>query len=234
MDEFLKQNYFLLTYSVEFLAAVTGVFCYKKYKSSAAKYFIFYLVYIFFVDFFGRYPTYFRELNLEYLIKNTVFERNYLWYNILGNLGSMVFFLIFFKRILKTELFKNIYSYTTYFLILISIISIFVGIEQFYQKSSSFISITETISTAIGIFLYLIELLQSQRILYFYKSINFYVSSVFLIWKLIITPLTFYEIYFSTADWNFVFLKYQIYLFSNVFMYLSFTFALIYCKPDND
>lgn len=234
MDEFLRQNYFLLTYSVEFLAAVTGIFCYKKYKATAAKYFIFYLIYIFLVDFFGRYPTYLKDLELDYLIKNTVFEKNYLWYIVLGSLGRMLLFLIYYRKILRAELFKKLYSYTTYFLIAISIISIVVGIEQFYYKSSSFISINSSISIILGVILFLVELLQDNKILNFYKSINFYISSVFLIWLLIITPLSFYEIYFSTADWNFVFLKWQIYLFANLFMYLTFTFALIYCKPEND
>ena len=234
MDEFLRQNYFLFTYSLEFLAAVTGIFCYKKYKSSAAKFFVIYLVYIFLVDFFGRYPTFLKDFGFDYLIKNTVFEKNYLWYAVFGSLGRMLYFLVFYRKILRTELFKKLYSYVAYFLVTISIISLIAGIEQFYQKSSSFISINSSILIILGSILYLVEVLQSDKILDFYKSINFYISSVFLIWLLIITPLTFYEIYFSTADWNFVFLKWQIYLFANIFMYLTFTFALIYCKPEND
>ncbi len=234
MDEFLRQNYSLLTYSVEFLAAVTGIFCYKKYKNTAAKYFIYYLIYIFLVDFLGRYPTYLKDLELDYIIKNTVFEKNYLWYAVLSLLGRMFFSLMYFKLILKNKLFIKLFSYVAYFLITISIISIVFGIDQFYYKSSSFISINSSISIILGIILYLVELLQNDKILDFYKSINFYISSVFLIWLLITTPLTFYQIYFSTADWNFVFLRWQIYLFANIFMYITFAFALIYCKPEND
>jgi hypothetical protein len=44
--------------------------------------------------------------------------------------------------------------------------------------------------------------------------------------------LVFYDIYNTNGDWNFIFLKWQIYLSANVFMYLTFTFALIFCKPD--
>ena len=233
MDEFLRQYYFLITYSVELLAAVTGIFCYKQYKNTVAKYLIFYLIYVFLIDFFGRYPTYFKTLEIDYLIKNTVFEKNYLWYAIFGALGRMLFFLVYFKKVLKNELFNKVYSYISYFLICISVISVIVGIEQFYQKSSSFLSINSSISIILGAILFLVELLQTDKILNFYQSINFYMSSILLIWLLIITPLTFYEIYFSTADWNFVFLKWQIYLFANIFMYLTFTVALILCKPKN-
>jgi len=234
MDEFLRQNYSLLTYSVEFLAAVTGIFCYKKYKSSVAKYFIFYLVYIFFADFFGRYPTYLKNQGLDYLIKDTHFEKNYLWYTLFVFFGSMYFFRFYFLKILKIKKFKNLFRYISIFLILISILDLILHIDQFYNKSSSFIIINSSMLIILGAILHLVEVLQSDKILNFFQSINFYVSSVFLIWLLIITPLTFYEIYFSTADWNFVFLKWQIYLFANIFMYLTFTFALIYCKPEND
>ena len=77
-------------------------------------------------------------------------------------------------------------------------------------------------------------MLQSYKVLNFYNELYFYISSAFLIWYLITTPLIFYQIYFSTADWSFIFLKWQIFLFANVFMYLTFTFALIYCKPEKE
>ncbi|RMZ50932.1 hypothetical protein EB822_06015 [Flavobacteriaceae bacterium PRS1] len=77
-------------------------------------------------------------------------------------------------------------------------------------------------------------MLQSETILSFYKSINFYISSTILIWWLVITPLVFFQIYFLNVDWSFIILRWQIYLFMNIFMYSSFTIALIWCKPQND
>ena len=50
MEEFLKQYYALITYGVELLAAVTGLLCLKKYKTTAAKYFIYFLVYVFILE----------------------------------------------------------------------------------------------------------------------------------------------------------------------------------------
>ena len=77
------------------------------------------------------------------------------------------------------------------------------------------------------------EILLSDTILVFYKSINFYISVAILIWWLIITPIVFFEKYNTTSDWDYVFLKWQIKLFANICMYLTFTFALIFCKPEN-
>lgn len=234
MNEFLRQNYFLITFSVEFLAAVTGIFCYKKYKHTAAKYFIYFLVYTFLTDFLGRYPIFMKNTDYFKFIEGTIFEKNFLWYAILAYLGSMFFFLFYFHIILKNELFKKVFKAISIFLITISVIHLIIDIDQFYYKSSTFLTINSSVLIILGAILYLVELLQSDKMLNFFKSINFYISSVFLIWLLIITPLTFYQIYFSTADWNFVFLKWQIFLFANMFMYLTFTFALIYCKPKND
>ena len=79
---------------------------------------------------------------------------------------------------------------------------------------------------------YFIEILQSEKILIFYKSLNFYISAAIFIWWLIVTPIVFYDIYMSNSDWNFIFLRWQIYLFANIIMYLTFTFALIWYKPE--
>lgn len=234
MNEFLRQNYSLLTYLVEFLAAVIGIFCYKKYKNTAAKYFIYFLVYSFFVDFFGRYTVYFKEVNAYHLIDNTIYKNNYFWFTIFWFIGSMLFYSFFYYHILKNKRFKFILKYTSFTALAISIFQLIYNFNVLYYAYINTISITSSLIVFIAIILYFVEILQTDKILNFYKSIYFYISSVLIIWWLITTPMIFYEIYFSTADWNFVFLKWQIFLFANLFMYLTFTFALIYCKPEND
>ncbi len=234
MDEFLRQNYYLLTYSVEALAAVAGIFCYKKYKDTAAKYFICFLIYTFFVDFFGWYPDYFKIFGLEHLIEGTVFQRNHLWYTVFWVTGSAFFYSFFFIRILKTKLFKRILTYCTLAAVVIVLFQFIFNFDKFYTGNITTLSVVSPLVIFVAVILYFIETLLTDKILDFYKSLYFYISSVLLIWWLIITPVSFFEIYFSSADWNFVFLKWQIYLFANMFMYLTFTFALIFCKPEND
>ncbi len=233
MEEFLKQNYFVLTYSVEGLAAVIGLFCLKKYKHTAVKYFICFLVYSFCIDLLGRYPTYLKSFGYFQYIDGTIFEKNYWWYALFG-ITSMCFYFYYFFAILNNKLFKKVFRYVSIFLIVLSVLHFIIHIDQFYNKNSSFIRINTSVLIIFGVILYLVEVLQTEKILLFFKSINFYISSVLLIWLLITTPLTFYEIYFSTADWNFVFLKGHIYLSANMFMYLMFTFALLWCNPEND
>lgn len=234
MNEFLRQNYFLLTHSVEFLAAVTGLFCLKKYKSTAAKYFIYFLIYSFFVDFLGRYPDHLIKLNRFNLIKSTIFEHNYWWYSLfyLIGLSSIVIFLNF--ELLTSKISRSILKYSSYLYFVVYFIYFIINFKSIFQSSDIFLWIF-TVLLIIGVIsIYYFEILSSNRIFNFYKSIYFYFNSALLVWCLITAPLSFYNIYFSTSDWNFVFLKWQILLFANIFMYLTFTFALIFCKPQYD
>lgn len=234
MEEFLLQNYSLITRSVEIMAAITGVLLYKKYKSIAAKYFIYFLVYLSVCDFIGTYTYYIDDSGVFSFLKGTRLEKNNWWSTLYWKIGAVLFFAFYYQKILKERLNQSIVRKLSYFFIIFSVIWIISHWNDFFVKSFPILSILGALFIFLCVILYFIEVLQSERILVFYKSINFYISTAILIWWLVITPLVFYDVYFSTADWNFVFLKWQIYLFSNIFMYSMFTFALLWCKPEND
>lgn len=232
MEEFLKQYYALITYGVELLAAVTGLLCLKKYKTTAAKYIIYFLVYVFILELLGNYPKALKYIDGAYLIKDTLIETNYWWFNLFGRIGFSLFLSIIFYNILTIKIYKKIIKHTVSILISIAFLYSFLNFQTIFKTSDivlTFISLSLILTCLV---LYFLEMLQSYKVLNFYNELYFYISSAFLIWYLITTPLIFYQIYFSTADWSFIFLKWQIFLFANVFMYLTFTFALIYCKPE--
>lgn len=234
MEEFLKQYYALITYGVELLAAVTGLLCLKKYKTTAAKYFIYFLVYVFILELLGNYPKALKYIDGAYLIKDTLIETNYWWFNLFGRIGFSLFLSIIFYNILTIKIYKKIIKHTVSILISIAFLYSFLNFQTIFKTSDivlTFISLSLILTCLV---LYFLEMLQSYKVLNFYNELYFYISSAFLIWYLITTPLIFYQIYFSTADWSFIFLKWQIFLFANVFMYLTFTFALIYCKPEKE
>ena len=234
MEEFFKQNYILLTHSVEIIAAVTGLFVFKKYKHTITRYFIFFLVYTFFVDVIGGYTRFYDQFEFLSILKGTVFESNHWWSTLFWKIGSVLFYSFYFYKIIKTKNYRDIVKYSGIIFLLSSIFYIVTHWNDYFVSFFSFISIFGTVVIFICIVLYFIEILQSDNVLMFYKSINFYISSIILIWWLVITPLVFYNIYFLNVDWNFIILKWQIYLFANIFMYSSFTIALIWCKPQND
>jgi len=238
LDEFLKQNYSLLTYSVEIIAALTGLICYKKYKHTNVKYFIWFLIYVVFIELIGSYPILVRKYDclndIEIFLKEIHLDRNYWFFTIFWIVGSALFYGLYFRALIKKKTFKRVVKYAIILFLTTSVIYYIINWKLFFAGRNGIIDVLGVMTILLAIGLYLIEMLLSDRILRFKKSINFYISGILIIWYLIVTPLSFYNVYFSSADWNFVILKYQIFLFANVFMYLTFTFALIYCKPKYD
>ncbi|WP_452601181.1 hypothetical protein [Pontimicrobium sp. MEBiC06410] len=234
MEEFLKYNYTLITHSVEIIAAVTGLLFYKKYKLTAAKYFIWFLVYINVCEGLAEYSNYVKNDGILSFLDGTLFEKNYWWSALYWKIGSILFFSFYYYNILKNYRHKLIIKYTSILFMLISLIYILFHFKDFFIRNLPIISVMGALVIILCSVLYFIQILQSERILTFYKSLNFYINSAILIWWLVITPLVFYDVYFGERDWDFVILKWQIYLFSNIFMYSVFTFGLIFSDAKND
>lgn len=238
--EFFLEHYSLLTHLLEFLAAFTGLLLIKKYNSKAAKYFIYFLVVIATSDSLCYYTHYVRPgMALEFLI-GTKFAKNHWWSTLYWDVGTILFFTYFFYLILKTPVFKKVVKFLGYFYFVFSTIYILSNWEKFFVQFFEILDVFGAIIIFMCTVFYFIEILLSEEILEFYRSIYFYISAVIFIWWLIITPLGFYDIYFTYEvgknffDKAFVDLRRQIYLFVNIFMYLTYTFALIWCKPENE
>ncbi len=234
MEEFLLNNYGIITHCVEAMAALTGVFLFNTYKRTEVKYFIGFLVYLTICDFIGGYKDYVEDGHFLSFLQNTVFVTNHWWSTSYWKIGAILFFAFYYSKILKTVQFRNIVKISGYVFFFFSVIFIALNWNKFFNTFFPIISILGAIIVFLCSVFYFIEVLQSDKILTFYKSINFYISFAIFIWWLIITPLVFYDLYHSNDDWNFIFLKWQIYMFANIFMYSTFTFALIYCKPDSN
>ncbi|MCK0125682.1 hypothetical protein MWU76_14920 [Gelidibacter sp. F2691] len=234
MDEFLRLNYFTINSAVEIIAAVTGLICFKKYRKTAVTYFIVFLVYAALVDYLGSYPVIFKRINLYHLIQGTVFEKNYLYYTLLWGIGTALFFMFFYGKILNHPGRKRFLRVAALLFFMGALVDLFLNVDTLGANNRIGVFVAGSFLVLLCVCFYFIEVLESDKVLTFYKSIYFWISSVILLWYLITTPLLFYEIYFSTADWNFVILKWQIYLAANVCMYLSFTIALLWCKPQNN
>lgn len=235
MNDFLLEYYSTITFSVEILAAVTGLILYKKYKLTAAKYFIWFLAYLTIFDFIGsNYVKHIFNNGFLSFLEDSVFVKNFWLYTIYWKIGAPIFFAFFYFKILSENLFKIIVKYTSYGFLFFSLTYVVFNWSDYFIRFFPIISILGALIIFLCTVFYFIEILQSDKILTFYKSLNFYISAAIFIWWLIITPLVFYDIYNSNKDWNFIFLKWQIYLFANIVMYLTFTFALIWCKPEND
>lgn len=238
MEEFLIKYYVVLTQGVEIMAAVTGLLFLKKYKHTKVKYFIYFLMYVVFVELIGPYPRYLENLevlsDIKEIINQTRFKQNYWWFTIFWSIGSILFYSFYYQKILTNNSYKRIIKYSGLTFLLISVLTISINFDKFFTSIFITIKVSGLIVILLCIIFYFMEMLKSDRILNFYKSFNFYVSATILFWWLVTIPLTFYDIYNITEDMDFVMLKWKVLLFSNIFMYSIFTFALIWCKPQID
>lgn len=234
MKDFLLQNYSLLTRIFEIIPALVGIILFKYYRNTPVKYFIYFLIYVVVIELLGSYPRYFANYEflskLKNFIEGTIFERNRLWFIIFWSIGSASFFSFYYQKNLKNKTLIRILKYVTLIFLVSSILYIIIYWNIFYNNSSIFIRLFSTSVISLCVVLYFLEILRSDTILKFSKSINFYISFSLLVWLLITTPLTFYGIYYTESDWSFTILRWQIYLFSNFFLYGMFTFALIWCR----
>ena len=218
------------------LAALVGLFCLKKFKYTNTRFLIYFLIYVVFIELLGYYPIFaYVDGSMTWIGKltiGTIFEENFLWYTLFWQIGSAVFLSFYFYKVLRTTLYKKIIRFSIVFYLIFSIIYAVFNYQIFYTDMIKPIWILGLIQSVLCSVLYFLEVLGSDKIMTFYKSVEFYVAAVFFTWLLIRTPLVFYQIYYSSADWHFVFLRRDIILFANLFMYLSFAFALIFCKPE--
>lgn len=206
---------------------------FKKYSNTYTRYFIYFLCFTLFIEIIGNYPKYLKNIGYLYHIEGKIIETNYWWYNLNWILGSTFFYIWYFKKVLKSELFKRLLNYATILCALASFFYLIFYWNDFFSSPSIFLRILNMSSIVMCSMLFFFEILKSDHLLVFYYSINFYISSAIFIWWLSTTPLMFFEVYSKNSDWNFVILKWTIKLIANIFMYLTFTFALIFCKPQD-
>jgi len=232
MEEFFQENYTLITHSVEFLAAATGVIFYKKYHKTAAKFLIYFLVLAFFIDIFHSYPQFLKNFDKFYLIKNTLIEKNYWLSNIVWFISLVGFIFYLNYRITSKPQFKLVLKYCFIAYLILFISYAFFNFNLLFTKLNSYVATLSLWMVFVSSSIFYVEILQSDKLLQFHKSIYFYINSCVLLWNLVLVPLAFYDLYFNTADSNFIILRGHIFLFINVTFYLTLTLALIFCKPE--
>ncbi len=234
MEEFFKENYSLLTKLVVLIAAISGLFNYKKFANTIVKKFIIFLVFVLFIEIIANYPSYLISLNKYHLLDGMLIRKNHWWYALTWTTGSALFFSYYYRGVVKAAILKTVLKYLFWTMALTIIIIAIVDYRYIFSSFPVVIEIVSFFVVVLSALIYFIDVLQSNTILKFYKSINFYISCVILFWWLVTTPLVFYQVYYSNVDWNFIILKWQILLFANILTYITFSIALIWCKPQNN
>lgn len=234
MLDYFKET-FLVVFILELGAAVAGTI-YLKHTNTQTPYskiFVFYLWLVVIVEIIGIYPAvnYFTNFSFIPVVEGTVFERNFWLYNSYNIVKFVVLFL-FFKAQLRNKINIKIFNWIVPGFVIIAILNLIFS-DVFFTRSSAFTYITGSLILMILIFVYYIELLKSDRILFFYKTLAFYISVGLLLWHVAVTPLFIYNKYFSMTSPEFVQLHSTILKFSNYFLYGIYIIAFIICLPKN-
>ena len=222
-------NYLVAIHIIELLAALAGSYYYLKTKDYQLKIFIWYLWMIVFVETFGMYGYLLQnnyDNTLFIWIKNSVFCSNGWLYNIY-NFVSIILFGIFYTGIIEDELSKKIIKFLIIIYLLGTIIYFIVS-GAFFIRSLPYDVFLQTLLVFIFVMLYYRQLLKSDKILVFYKSPIFYLSSGLLLWYLCVTPLFIFDGYLYEINENF--LKFRgFYLFiANTLLYSCYTLGFLF------
>ena len=140
--------------------------------------------------------------------------------------------MFYYSKILKNKTYQTTVIIIGSVNFIIAVIYIVFNIDAFFIKFLPLLNVLACISILVGTIFYFIELLQSNKILNFYIFLDFYISIALFFWWIVTTPVIFYGVYNSFEDLDFVLLKWQIFLFSNVLMYLIFAFGLLISKTE--
>jgi len=163
------------------MAAFTGLLCLKKFKHTNTKYFIWFLVYVLIIELIGSYTSYIKDFEflskLKEQIKGTIFQRNSWYYTLFWTIGSAVFYSFYFQKILKNKYLIDTLKILTRALLVFSFVVIVTDIDEFFARSSSQIKIFSSLLIIMAVIFYFMEVLLSNRILTFYKSLNYYISA---------------------------------------------------------
>ena len=234
MKDFLLNNYMFVNLAVVFIAAVTGLLLFKKFNNTPVKYFIYFLVYVFIADLLGSYTRILNQLDLSYLIEDTVFKRNFWLHTLTWYIGSAIFFNWYFRKVIKNNFLRNVLRYALLLFLIISVVSIAINFRQFFEGTFNIIRIGNMSIIMLCVAFYMYEILSNEKVLEFNKDINLYISVIIFIWLLITIPLVHFVCDNANTDPNQAELKWMIMLYANIFMYLSFAITLIISKSKKD
>lgn len=238
MEAFLDRYYAIITFGVVFLPPIVGFLVYKKYRTTPIKYFIWFCFFVAFVEIFGAYPTFINKFeSLSFFnnyVKDSIFQNSNWWFLIFWNLIGALFYAFYFYNLIDNTSFKKLIKYLAVFVFCVCTFDFIRNIDNIAHSSNIFITFFCAFLIIVAVLLYFVEVLNSDKVLSISTSMSFYIGATILLWHLIINPLSFYEVYFNRSDMDFSIMKAIIYLICNTFMYLTFTFALLWCKPQNN
>lgn len=218
----------------EIIAAITGaIFISKRKVDKFTKYLVYFLWLTVLIELiFGWLPTAIETFEIFSTLKDTIFAKNVWIYNIY-DIISFTFYLFYFINLIELNWIKRNGKYVVIIYIFCSILNLFTS-GVFFENSSAFNAITGTFLLVLIIVYYFFEILNSEKILNFYRFMPFYISIGALVFHLIVNPIFIYQKYYiNSISKEFVSLFLTILTTINVFMYSCYSLGFIICSRKN-
>ncbi|WP_452233226.1 hypothetical protein [Lacinutrix sp. MEBiC02595] len=213
------------------VSAGIGYFSLKKYKNTYTRYFIYFLIYVFLMELIANYPKLNALESFAWTKDNKFLNNNFWYYTIFWTIASAVFYSYYFQKVLKIKRFKSLLKYGRFAFIALSVIWIVKDYNKFFTFGFVILDYLNTVLIIGSVILFFLEILLTNRILTFYRDINFYIASSILIWWLITMPLSIFSDYYNANDMHYVYLHRILIYASSIFMYSCFAIGLIVSKP---
>jgi len=205
-----------ISYLLQFITAVVAVIYYKKYKDTPLRYLVYYLWYAVFMELVAG------------LMWNEFAIYNVWWYNIGINIEILFYLFIFYQymsnRIVKKMILYGGIVYELYFLI---------NYLLFFESWNTYQVFPFTMGSVLlilVIFLFLLEMFQSDKILFVNKYLIFWISLGLLFYYVIPMPLQIGETFFKLKNYSrdTRFFMHSIQYLGNLLMYFSFIYGFIW------
>lgn len=216
------------------MAALSGSYFlgHSGSKVNSTKYLVWFLWITVFVEMLASYVViaYYSNYRIFSFIENTSFQNNYWLYNIYNVVGFS-FLTLYFVSFLKNKIWHRIFALLTIALIIIPGLVIIFS-PHFFEPPSRFVVLARTLLLFFSILLFYFELLSSNLLLSLQKFLPFYISVGVLVFTLCVAPLDILFHYFNISEGNdlFVKLRFDVLLYANIFMYVTFILGFLICS----
>lgn len=222
--DFLIVRKVYVTLLVEFLAALAGSLYLLKISEpeKLIKQFVWFLWSIFIIDVLGGYSiwAYFDNYQTFPFLKDSLFTRNFWWYNIAKTyfIAGYCYFLL--RKIGNTRI-TSYLKWAIFVFLAYAVYNMFFSGEFFVR----YITKTFTLGTFLvitSVFAYFYDILISDRVLDFHKNLFFYMALGILVWYLVIPPTEIYVDYFTAENAFFIEVFATVLRYANIFLYVIF------------
>lgn len=218
-----------------FLSVGMATITYKKYKKTTSKYFLWFLWLTLIVELLGSVNYYYyknQSVGLMPHIMNLISEGYLLekyivkitWLYNLFRIVTFSFYIYYYYLLTKNIKKKKQIQYLLVLCILVSIIDLIINKNIFISENLMITRIVGGLFILIASTIYLVEVLKSNEILTFHKTLPFWVTFGALIFYLTTIPVFLFKEYLKEFNYN----TYTTILYtSNYFLYGSFIIGFI-------